>query len=555
MKVSFSDLKDDLLFVPLGGAEEIGANSYLYHYNGKWLMLDLGIGFADGYFPGVELLVPDISFIRENRDNLVGIVLTHAHEDHIGAVQYLWQELRVPVYATKFTAAVLKAKLSEMGLEKEVPVMEIPLNSHFDIGPFKIEMIGITHSIPEMHGVVIKTPKGVLFHTGDWKFDEAPIIGETSNVERLKRIGEEGVLAMICDSTGIFTPGRSGSEGLLKKSLNDIISGIGNKLIVVTTFASNIARLHSLIEAARHAGRKVVLAGTSLWRMIDAAKQSGYLDNIGELLKIKEAKKYKREELLVIATGCQGEPLAAVKKLASNEHPDLKLLKDDVVIFASRIIPGNELKISSIFNKLCKLGVKVMTEKDHFVHVSGHPARDEVALMYEIIKPKIAIPMHGENIHIREHCDFAKQCGVEHTVQIEDGKVIRFNSGKPEQVASIKTGKMAIDGSFIVPADSETLRMRRRMRDDGLAIVEIILSKKGKLLKPPVILAPGVLDSNEDGELFDHLTQEIREYIQNTKRNSEAELDNKIRMIVKRFLKTEVGKEPKVLVQIHRITL
>jgi len=546
--------KDEILFCPLGGTDEIGVNCYLYQYKGKWLIVDLGIGFADDHYPGVDLLVPDIAFLISVKANIAGMVITHAHEDHLGAISYLWQELRVPIYTTKFTASVLKAKLSEAGLADKVPVHEIKENAKFEIGPFDLEFIGITHSVPEMQGLVIRTEKGNIFHTGDWKFDPDPVIGQHTNMKRLKEIGDEGVLAMVCDSTNIFVEGHSGSEGELKNSLTDLIAGFKKHLVVVTTFASNIARVYSIAKAAEKAGRKVSLAGTSLWRMYHAAVECGYMKDAPDFIRPKEINRYKREELLVIATGCQGEANAAVNKLSRDDHQDFKLQKGDMVIFASKIIPGNEVKIFGLFNKFCKSKIEVLTEKDHFVHVSGHPAREEVAKMYELVRPKIAIPVHGEPMHIHEHCNFAKKHGAKHTVQVEDGMLVHI-ADEPSVVGHVQTGKMAIDGNFILSPDSEILKMRRRMRDDGIVFVSIVLSKNGRLLKQPTIVAPGVLDSREDADYYDNITEEVREYIQAHNKLSDGDMENKIRTIVKRFMKAEIGKHPKIFVQVQRVAI
>ena len=553
MKINLNDYKNELLFLPLGGTQEIGANCYLYHYKGKWIVVDLGIGFADDYFPGVDLLVPDISFLTGIKKNIAGIVLTHAHEDHIGAVQYLWNELKLPIYTTRFTATVLKTKLAEMGLSKEVPIHEIEENGCFNVGPFDLEFVGLTHSIPEMQALYIKTDQGNLFHTGDFKFDPDPIIGQVTNEKRLKEIGDEGVLAMVCDSTNIFNPGKSGSEGNLKHSLTELLTGFKDNLVIFTTFASNLARVHSIITAAESVGKKVILAGTSLWRMVECAKECGYMDDIGQLYRPRDFNRFNREDVVVIATGCQGEPLAAISKLAKEEHPDFKLLKNDIVVFASKIIPGNETKIFRLFNKLCKLGAQIISEKDHFVHVSGHPAKEEVARMYEMIRPQISIPMHGEPMHIHEHCMFAKSLGIKQAFAVEDGKILKISSTKTEFIDQIPISKMAIDGNFIIPSDSDVLKMRRKMRDSGLLVVNVILSSSGKLLKTPTVLAPGVLDSKEDWQIFDLIIQDVRDFIQMSKRLSDADMDNKLRMIVKRIIKAEVGKDPRILITVHRI--
>lgn len=553
MTFKHKEYKDDLLFVPLGGTEQIGINLYLYHYQGQWLIVDMGLGFANDYFPGIDILVPDIDFIKQNRQHFAGLVLTHAHEDHIGAIQYLWNEFKLPIYATKFTTAVVKAKLAETGIANEVKIKEIKLNSKFKVGKFDLEMIGLTHSIPEMQGLVIRTEYGNIFHTGDWKFDHDPVIGEQTNMNALKKLGEEGVLAMIGDSTNIFSEGTSGSEGDLVKSITDLIASFKNNLVVVTSFASNIARVHTIAKAAQLNGRKVALSGRSLWRMYEAAIECGYLDDLHPFIKTKEIKKHRRGEVLVIATGCQGEPMASTAKLAREEHPDYKLKQGDCVIFSSKIIPGNEEAIFGLFNRFCRMGVEVLTEKDHFVHVSGHPSRDEVAKMYEIIKPRIAIPMHGQPMHVHEHAKFAASHGVRYAVQVTNGSVVRISGEKPKIVAEIPTGIMAVDGNYLIPSDSEILKFRRRMREQGLVVATVVLDSKNKLVCDAQILAPGVLDSKEDRDYFDLLVNKINEYIDMHGKAPSDEMENKIRHIVKRTIQTEIGKEPKILVQICKI--
>ncbi len=555
MTINLKQHKNDLMFLPLGGTDQIGINLYLYHYNGKWLVVDMGLGFADDYFPGVDILVPDISFITKHRQDFVGLVLTHAHEDHIGAIQYLWNEFKLPIYCTKFTSCVLKGKLAEMGIANDVKIHEIKLNSKFKVGEFDLEMIGLTHSIPEMQGLVIRTEHGTIFHTGDWKFDEDPVVGKTSNIDALKKLGEENILAMVCDSTNIFSEGFSGSEGSLVKSITELVASHKNNLVVVSSFASNIARIHTIAKAAEACGRKVALSGSSLWKMYDAALECGYLHDLPPFMRPREIERYHRHEVLVIATGCQGEPRATTNKLSRGEHPDFKVRRGDVVIFSSKIIPGNEDKIFSLFNKFCKMGVEVITEKDHFVHVSGHPSRGEIAKMYEIVKPRVAIPMHGEPMHLHEHAKFARKHGAKFSVQVNNGAIVKVNGEKPEIIAQLPSGIMAIDGNFILPSDSEVLRMRRRMRDQGLVTATVVINKKHKLLKDPIVLAPGVLDSKDDREYFVMLEEAIAEYVEAHPRVTGDELENKIRSIIKRILQTETAKEPKILVSIVKLEI
>lgn len=546
---------DKLHFVALGGAEQIGMNLYLYHYQGKWIVVDMGIGFADESFPGVDVVVPDITFLLSVKKDIAGIILTHAHEDHIGAIPYLWNELKAPIYTTKFTSAITKAKLAEVGVADTSFIKEVAENSKFKIADFEIEFVGITHSVLEMQGLYIKTDAGNIFHTGDWKFDQNPMVGNDSNIKRLKEIGKEGVLAMICDSTNIFHEGRSGSEGDLAKSLEQLIGARKKGMIVVTTFASNIARVHTIATAAAKSGRKVALAGRALWRMTDAARQCGYLDDLPEFIKPRDIKRYKRNEILVIATGCQGESRAAISKLANDAHPDFSVNHEDMIIFSSKIIPGNEMNIFPMYNLFARNKVHVMTENDHFVHVSGHPCREEVAEMYKLIKPKIAIPVHGEVVHTFEHVDFAKEQGVKEAFRIDNGQVIQFDGESAKIVDKVQSGEHAIDGNFLLHKDSEIIRLRRRMKQDGLVHATIIISSKGKLLKAPHFIAPGVLDSEEDGDYFDMLVDQVANYVEDNGKRPMGELEGKVKSIIKRIFKDEINKFPKIVVDIHKLSV
>lgn len=552
MNLNLKKYTNNLLFVPLGGTDEIGINLYVYHYKGKWLIVDMGLGFASDHYPGVDIIVPDITFLREIKKNIVGMVITHAHEDHLGAVQYLWPEVRVPIYTTKFTAAVLKAKLANSDFTNEVKVHEIKENSSFEIAPFSLEFVSLTHSVPEMQGLVIKTEEGSIFHSGDWKFDPEPLVGALSDLEKLKRIGDEGVLAMLCDSTNIFVEGRSGSEGSLQKSLNELIASFGKQLVVISSFASNIARVYSIMKAAKQAKRRVVLSGTSLWRMYNAAIECGYLGDVEAPIHPKQFNKHKRKDLVVIATGCQGEQFATMNKLAKVEHPDIKLHKGDVVIFASKIIPGNETKIFPLFNKFSKSGIEVLTEKDHFVHVSGHPCKDEVEEMYKLVRPKYAIPMHGEPMHTHEHVKFVKDKKLAIPLQVDNGCLTLISRDKIEVIGKVTTGYMAVDGNFILPSNSEILKHRRIMRDNGVVVVTVIQNDKG--FTNIEVLAPGVLDSGEDGEYFDSIKNELMTYLKTAASRSMADNENKLRWMTKRFFKQEIGKEPKIIIQVIKAT-
>jgi ribonuclease J len=549
--------KDDLLFIPLGGSGEIGMNLNLYQLDGKWLMVDFGAGFAEDYMPGIDMIVPDTSFIRQRKKDLCGLVLTHAHEDHLGAIIYLWNEfLECPIYATPFTAALLKAKLRENKLTGQVKIIEVQPGSSFNVGPFDIEMVEITHSVPEMNGLFIKTRYGNIFHSGDWKLDPKPMLGATTDEDKLKHYGDEGVLAMISDSTNVFSPGTSGSEGDLRESLIDIIGKVSG-LAIVTTFASNVARIETLAKAGHAAGRHVVLAGRSLWRMVNAAKETGYLKDMPDVFEDDIIGKYPRNEILVISTGCQGEPLAATAKIAHGAHRSIRVTPEDTVIFSSKIIPGNEKRLFRMFNKFIKLGVEIITERDHFVHVSGHPNRDELKRMYEMVRPEISVPVHGEDTQMHEHVHLAKEWGVKYPMQTANGVVIKLAPGKPERISQVDVGFFGIDGNYLVAPDSSIMRMRRRMQKDGLIATTLLMDDE-HLIKRPLIIAPGVLDEKEDQQLIDAIKEEIEEVVDQymtsrKKKTSQNQLENLTRSAIKRVVRSEVGKEPLIMVTIERL--
>lgn len=546
--------KNDLIFIPLGGAGEIGMNVNLYGYKGKWLMVDLGAGFADDYYPGVDLIVAELNYISKQKENLLGIVLTHAHEDHLGAVQYLWEELGCPLYATKFTANFLKAKLKETSFAKAIKIIEIFENAHVEIGPFVIETVPLTHSTPEMQALMIRTDLGNVFHTGDWKFDHNPLIGNNNDHARLKKLGDEGVLALVGDSTNVFNDTHSGSEGDLRNSIIDLVAGC-KKMVVVTTFASNVARMETIIRAAEAAGRKIVMAGRSLWRILEAAQASGYLLDIPAIYSPDSIGNTKREKLLVMSTGCQGEPLAATSKMASNTHPNLRLAPGDTIIFSSKIIPGNEKKIFRLMNQLIEQGVEVYTEKEHFVHVSGHPSKAELVEMYGLIRPTAAIPVHGELMHIHEHIKIATSCGIKQNAQVCNGDVIRIAPGPVEVIDKVESGYLGIDGKFLLTANSNILKMRRRMQESGIVLAVLMLNSKNKLVMPPVIKAPGVLDYEEDQAIFVEIAKEIVKSLEESsaplihKKNGDF-IENTVRSAIRRVLKAEVGKSPAIDIEL-----
>ncbi|WP_341791975.1 ribonuclease J [Rickettsia endosymbiont of Gonocerus acuteangulatus] len=548
--------KNDLLFIPLGGSNEIGMNFNLYHYKGKWLIIDCGSGFADDYLPGVDMMIADSSFIEKHKKDIVGMIITHAHEDHLGGVQYLWNSLKCPIYTTTFTANFLKIRLNEYDFAKNIKIHEIKPGGKIDLSPFSLEMVPLTHSAPEMQAIMIRTEAGNILHTGDWKFDNDPVLGKKADEELLKSYGDEGVFALVCDSTNVFNKGSSGSEGDVKKSLIDIIAGCP-QMVVVSTFASNLARLDTIIHAAQLAGRKVALTGRSLHRIKLAAEESGYFKDITPLISERDVSRFRREELLIIATGCQGEPLAATAKLASNSHPSIKLAPKDTMIFSSKIIPGNEKKIFRLFNIFIKSGVEVITERDHFVHVSGHPSVDELQKMYSLIRPNICIPVHGEPVHIHEHVKLAKKNGIKQAVEVENGSVVLLEPNNAKVIAKVESGYLAVDGNYLLPIESPIFKARRRMRESGIVIASIVIDQKNMLAAKPILSMPGLLDENEDMQLINIIKNDIAELIktqqsQAKKALSKEQIEEKIKSTIRKTLKQEINKSPAIIVNIEK---
>jgi ribonuclease J len=551
MTFNLKEYDDELLFIPLGGSNEIGMNLNLYRYKGKYLMIDLGIGFADAYLPGVDIILPDIDFIVQHKKDLLGLVLTHAHEDHLGAVPYLWDELQCPVYATPFTHAVLKAKLAEEGLSNKIPVTEVQPGQKIALAPFEFEMIPLTHSIPEMQAIAVRTDKGVVMHTGDWKLDPDPLVGPVTDEATLKKYGDEGVLAMVCDSTNVFVEGESGSEAGVRESLIDIISKCKGR-VVVTTFASNIARIETILRAGQKTGRNIALAGRSLRRVTTAAKESGYLQDVPPFLGEREINDVAKDDIIIICTGCQGEPMAALSKIARGEHPNIRLSPGDTVIFSSRKIPGNETRVAHVYNALTQRGIELITSSRHHVHVSGHPARGELTRMYNLVRPKIAIPTHGETRHIHEHAKLARSLNVPETVEAKNGSVILLAEGRALEIGIVPSGYIAVDGNSLIPTNSAILKTRRKIRDDGCVVVSIVLDKDNELLAPPRISGPGSMDANEDKDILAALCEEIEETIRRLKpKETTDKISDAIRKTMRQVFRNELGKKP--VIDIHVI--
>ncbi|MCC7253871.1 ribonuclease J [Hyphomicrobium sp.] len=496
--------QDELVFLALGGLGEIGMNAYLYGLGPpdarKWLMVDLGITFPEGEDdPGVDVIFPDLRFIEEERSALAGIVITHAHEDHIGAVIDLWPRLGVPVYATPFTAGMLKAKLAEYGNRLQIPIREVPLNGRFEVGPFDVELIEMAHSIPESSALALRTPLGLVLHTGDWKLDPTPIIGGTPDEGRLAALGEEGVLAVVGDSTNAMREGRSPSERDVAKSLAEIVRGAPNR-VAVTTFASNVARIKAVADAARSTGRELIIAGRAMHRVIDVAIDTGYLPQGFRYVDQQQFGELKRSRVVCLCTGSQGEPRAAMARIAENEHPDVSLDKGDLAIFSSRTIPGNEKAVGWIQNGLVRMGVEVLTDSEALVHVTGHPRRDELRQLYAWTRPRIAVPMHGEARHLKAHAELAREAGVPEVQVAYNGEMVRLAPGPVRIVDDAPVGRLFRDGRLIVPSGDGPVRERRKLAAVGIVIVALAVSRRGDLAGEPQVVIDGVPYEDDEGE-------------------------------------------------------
>jgi ribonuclease J len=540
---------EELLFVALGGSGEIGMNVNLYGCRGKWLMLDLGLTFADQDYPGVDLILPELEFIEEQRDSLVGIVLTHGHEDHIGAIPYLAADLKVPLYATPFTAGLIAGKLEEEGLTGQVKLIIVERDQSIDLGEFKVRYVALAHSIPEGNGVLIETAHGNIFHTGDWKIDETPVLGEPSSHEPLEKIGDDGVLALVCDSTNVFQDAPSGSEaGVHDGLLAEVQKAKGR--VVVTTFASNAARLQTIGRVATETGRQVCVAGRSLDRILRVAKATGYLQDFPEPVRFEDAMRLPKSEVLIVATGGQGEPRAALGRIAFGQH-ELKLGEGDTVIFSSKIIPGNEMAIGRIMNALSDMGVVIVTERQAHVHVSGHPGRPELAEMYRWVRPEIIVPVHGEARHMAEQARFALEQGVPRAALQRNGDIIRLAPDGPTKVGEARVGRLVLDGDVILPADGATMTERRRMAFGGLITVALPIGADGRLAGTPLVRPFGV-PVEEDRDDFIADATDAAEHAFDAKVDEEK-LREAIRLAVRRCATLWTGKKPVVDVQLLKL--
>lgn len=494
---------DEFVFMALGGLGEIGMNVYLYGFgperSRQWLMVDLGITFPHEAEPGADVVLPDLRFIIGEKQALAGLVLTHAHEDHIGAVIDLWPQLNCPIYATPFTAGMLKTKMGEYGKGMRLPITEIPLGGRFTAGAFDIEFVSLAHSIPEPSGLAIRTPAGLVFHTGDWKLDDEPLVGSPPDVAKLKALGDEGVLAMVCDSTNAMREGRSPTETEVARSLAKLIENAPRR-VAVTTFASNVARVRACADAARATGRTLVIAGRALHRVIQVAIETGYLPENFSYLDQQRFDDISAGKVLLLCTGSQGEPRAAIARISEDQHPDISLDPGDVAIFSSRTIPGNEMSVGKVQNALARRGVDVITDNEALVHVTGHPRRDELREMYGWMRPKIVVPMHGEARHLKENAKLARSCGVSETHILTDGEMLRLWPEERGVIDEAPVGRLFRDGNLIVPDADGPVKARRKLSFAGIAVVAMTMSRRGEILAEPQVVLDGIPDVDAEGE-------------------------------------------------------
>ena len=552
-------MKDELLFCPLGGAGEIGANMNLYAYGKpgehKWIMVDIGVTFADDTIPGVDLIYPDPGFIIDKKEDLLGIVLTHAHEDHIGAIAHLWPKLQCKIFATPFTAILITEKFREKKIDITNYLKIVELNGSINLDPFKIDYVAMTHSILEPNGLRIETPAGVVLHTGDWKIDENPLVGENMDIDKLKKIGDEGVIAMICDSTNIFSVGRSGSEETVRKSLLKIMEGL-KKRIIVTSFASNVARMESIFYCAEKTNRQISLVGRSMHKIYKAAKQCGYLKNVIEPIDPRETKNISREKIVYLCTGSQGEPMGAMMRISGYTHPDVFIEDGDTVIFSSKIIPGNEKKLYKLHNQLVKDGIEVISEENEFVHVSGHPNRDEMRDMYNWIKPRCVIPVHGEHRHLMEHVSFAKEMQVPYPILVENGDIIKLSPlEEPKVFDKAPSGRLYLDGNISVEEDSQSIKDRKNLSANGYLEVTIMINSKGHIHNNPVLSYRGlpIYDNEEFDYGLEYEIEKISRSFKIASRQQEHNLIDALKIACRKFSKEKTGKKPFTNINLVRI--
>ncbi|RMB55317.1 ribonuclease J [Sphingomonas sp. PP-CE-3A-406] len=533
--------KNELLFCGLGGSGEIGMNVNLYGCQGKWVMVDLGITFADPQYPGVDVILPDLSFIEDRIDDLLGIVITHGHEDHIGSLPYLAEDLGVPIYATPFTMGLIRGKLEEEGIANRVKLKMIPMGGNFQLGPFGFTFVEMSHSIPEANALLIDTPYGRVFHTGDWKLDKNPVIGNPTTPEGFMAIGEKGVDVLVCDSTNIFNTTASGSESTVRKGLFEEVSKAKGR-VMITSFASNAARLHTFGEVAKETGRKLCVTGRSLDRIIKVARATGYLKDFPDTISPDEAMRLPKNKVLIIATGGQGEERAALARVANGQHT-ITLDADDTVIFSSKQIPGNEVQIGRIQNTLAAKGIRMITERQAHVHVSGHPGQPELAQMYDWLRPEVLVPTHGEMRHMMEHARFGLEQGIPRAIVQSNGDIIRLAPKGPAKIGNATVGRLVLDGDVILPADGATLSERRKLAINGQISVGVALGKDGRMVGQPQVRVQGVPVEEDRAAFIADAVQAAADTVRGGKRESEK-MREQIRLAVRKVAKRWTGKQP-----------
>jgi ribonuclease J len=542
---------DELVFAPLGGVGEIGMNLAIYGFGDErhrqWIAVDLGVAFADDALPGVDLILPDISYLVEERRNLLGLVLTHAHEDHFGAVIDLWPRLEIPIYATPFTAALLQAKRESEPGAAEIPVNIVPLGGRFTLGPFDIELVSMAHSIPESNGLIIRTPLGTVLHTGDWKIDPTPVIEPPTDEAKLRALGDEGCLALVGDSTNAVREGRSPSESDVAKCLAELIRSAPAR-VAVTTFASNVARLRAVAQAAAECEREVVVVGRAMERISQVARETGYLDGIRDFRSVDLYGHLPPDKVLALCTGSQGEPRAALARIAQDEHPDVALSRGDRVIFSSRAIPGNEKMVMRVINGLVSQGVEVITDRTHLVHVSGHPRVDELKDMIGWVRPQILLPVHGEALHMAEHAALGRRLGIGKVVLGRDGELIRLAPGDPGKIDEVPAGRLYKDGSLLVSAEERTVADRRRLGFAGVASVALALSERGELVADPEITLTGIPETDRQGQKIEDIAYdaaiEAFESMPRARRRDPEAVAEAVRRAVRAALSSAWNKKP-----------
>ena len=544
--------KNDLIFIPLGGSGEIGMNCNLYHYNGSWIMIDLGVMFGNSSMSPNELIMPDLSFLHENKIKLSALILTHAHEDHIGAVPYLYYQLNnVPIFTTSFTASVLKRKFMSNDV-KDYDIRLLEYNKQISIGEFVIEIFALTHSIPEPNAIILKTQKGNIFHTGDWKIDPEPLIGEPIDLEKLKKIKSDGIDAMICDSTNVFDENPSGSEKEVRDVFRKIFSEKKKGKIFVTCFASNIARLETVLKVSEELNKFCVFAGRSIHRIFESAVENNYLTNFKNIVSEKEARIISDDDLVVICTGSQGEENAALSKLVGGKNNNIEIYKEDLIIFSSREIPGNEKKINSLKEKLLKKNCQYLDHRMSKVHVSGHPSKNELRKMYNWISPHTVIPVHGEYRHMVEQVNFAKKSGIKNQLLIQNGDVIKINKSNVNISSKVFSGRNMLKGKEIIPINSEIFNRLKYVNSDGEFFVNLILDLDNKLLNEPIIFCPTV---SEDKELIEDIKKLLIDEINGYGKNffDDNIISTELKKLIKKTINKLIGLKPLTYVEIVRI--